>query len=157
MDSSTLRMLAFAVLGMAAIWWFTRGGGGRAEAFETYDEEDGGEQDYEDDMPEDMQEEGFADPQTQESIPGLGPMARSVDLLPKPMPQQDEWSEFSPAAMAGQNFLTAQRFMGTDTKGSTLKNANYDLRMAIPVPKTSFVWNNSTIDADVYRRPLEGL
>lgn len=79
------------------------------------------------------------------------------DLLPKPnTPQVQDFGEFAPKALQGQNFLEVSKQIGLDTQGSSLKNANYQLRADPPNPRMSVgPWLNSTIDPDLLRRPLE--
>ena len=86
------------------------------------------------------------------TIPPSGAMTTSADLLPKPV---QGWNDtFRPQNLSNMNFVDAVKFQGFDTKGSTLKNANYDIRPSIPVPKKISDWNNSSVDPDVMRRPL---
>ena len=82
------------------------------------------------------------------------------DLLPKDAAN----NKFSQLAPAGQgslqdvNLLSAGWSYGIDTVGSTLRNANLQLRSEPPNPKLNVgPWNSSTIDAgsDALRRPLE--
>jgi len=160
MDSANLQTYALIALVVLAVWWYlSRPRGSRyAGYYDTYGEDEDYESGEEEGFAGYDEEEGFAQQPGGPVLPlGSNGMTSSVDLLPAPAAKADNWSEFSPGALTGQNFLQAPLFIGTDTVGSTLKNANYDLRAAIPVAKASFVWNNSTIDADVYRRPLEGL
>lgn len=81
----------------------------------------------------------------------------AADLLPKPnTPQVQDFGEFAPKALQGQNFLEVSKQIGLDTQGSSLKNANYQLRADPPNPRMSVgPWMNSTIDPDLLRRPLE--
>lgn len=51
--------------------------------------------------------------------------------------------------------LDASRFIGQVS--STLRNANYDLRCAPPIPRVDVgPWQQTTMEADPFRRPLEG-
>lgn len=81
----------------------------------------------------------------------------SADLLPKPVPTKDDFSEFAPKGlMMGQNFLDAQKFIGINTQGSSLRNASHDLRSTPLIPKRAVgPWGESSIDPDLYRKPLE--
>ena len=89
------------------------------------------------------------DSSTASPSPSIGVAA---DLLP-----HEDFSTYAPQALQGQNFLSPQALIGTDTVSSSLKNANWDLRNTIPIPKKSVgPWQNSTIDPDVLRRPLNG-
>ena len=79
-------------------------------------------------------------------------MTTSAALLPKPA---NNWNDnFRPQDLSNINFIDATKFQGYDTKGSTLKNANRDLRPSIPVPKLVTPFHNSDVDPDVLRRPI---
>lgn len=59
-------------------------------------------------------------------------------------------------ALSDQNFLTAGYHIGINTVGQTLRNANRQLRSEPPNPQTKISpWNQSTIEPDINRRPLE--
>jgi len=59
-------------------------------------------------------------------------------------------------ALSDQNFLTAGYHIGINTVGQTLRNANRQLRSEPPNPQNKVSpWNQSTIEADINRRPLE--
>jgi hypothetical protein len=101
-------------------------------------------------------EETYA-PSSNAAVPMLNV---STDLLPKPsggMTGGENWSEFAPKdALKNQNFLDATKFIGVNTQGSSLRNANYDLRSSMPIPKSDVgPWSGSSIDPDLMRRPLE--
>jgi len=88
------------------------------------------------------------------------PQSISTDLLPKPDGSaDDDFAQYAPdpAALVAQNFVDATKFVGVDTIGSTLKNANYGLRADIPIPRNQDTgpWLQSSIDPDLYRKPLE--
>jgi hypothetical protein len=87
----------------------------------------------------------------------MGPMSKSVDLLPKPPTSSSEFGEFAPKSLQGQqSFLDPTRYIGVDSVGSSLRNANYQLRRDPPVTKTNVgPWSQSSIDADLMRRPLD--
>ena len=54
------------------------------------------------------------------------------------------------------NLLKAGYHIGIDTVGSSLRNANLQVRSEPPNPQISVgPWNNSTIEGDPFRRPLE--
>jgi hypothetical protein len=56
----------------------------------------------------------------------------------------------------GVNFLNAGYLIGVDTIGSTLRNANQQIRSEPPNPQLLVSpWNNTTIEPDVFRQPLE--
>lgn len=107
--------------------------------------------------PQEMErEEGFVQPGPAGMGSTMGPMAVSADLLPKPVGGSTDFGEFAPKNLGQQNFLDAAKFIGIDTQGSSLRNATYDLRRPPAIPKTNVgPWNNSTLEADLYRRPLD--
>ena len=81
------------------------------------------------------------------------------DLLPKDA-ANSKWAQVNPAGQGDvkdQNFLSAGYMIGINTVGSSLKNANLQLRSEPVVPKVSVgPFLNSTYEAsDVLRRPLE--
>lgn len=85
-----------------------------------------------------------------------GLMSVATDLLPKPTYKDQDFAEFAPKALLGQNFLETKKYIGVDTKGSSLRNANYDLRSTPSIPRQNVgPWAQSTIDADLLRKPLE--
>jgi hypothetical protein len=78
------------------------------------------------------------------------------DLLPKDM--NSDWSNINPANadLKNINLLSAGQLIGINTVGSSLRNPSLQERSEPVIPKTNIgPWNNSTIDADTYRRPLE--
>ena len=78
------------------------------------------------------------------------------DLLPKD--GNSEWSNINPANadLKNLNLLSAGQLIGINTVGSSLRNPNMQERSEPVIPKTNIgPWNNSTIDADTLRRPLE--
>lgn len=89
--------------------------------------------------------------------PLVQPTNVAADLLPKPStPQVMDFGEFAPKALQGQNFLEVSKQLGVDTQGSSMRNANYQLRADPPNPRATVgPWMNSTIEADLLRRPLE--
>lgn len=80
-----------------------------------------------------------------------------AELLPRDV--NSEWAKLNPRA-AGDfqnvNLLRAGYWTGIDTVGSTLRNANLQVRSEPPNP-TNVVspWNNTTIAPDLMRVPLE--
>lgn len=124
----------------------------------TYD----GEEEEEVDTPPDETYETYAPlaPTTVSNAPMMPSRGLATGLLPQPAAQMtggDDWSEFAPKdALKNQNFLDATKFIGVNTQGSSLKNANYDLRSSMPIPKADVgPWSGSSIDPDLMRRPLE--
>ena len=56
----------------------------------------------------------------------------------------------------GVNFLNAGYLIGVDTIGSSLRNANLQVRSEPPNPQLIVSpWMNTTIEPDVFRQPLE--
>jgi hypothetical protein len=56
----------------------------------------------------------------------------------------------------GVNFLNAGYLIGVDTIGSSLRNANLQIRSEPPNPQLVVSpWMNTTIEPDVFRQPLE--
>ena len=78
------------------------------------------------------------------------------DLLPKDM--NSDWSNINPANadLKNINLLSAGQLIGINTVGSSLRNPNLQERSEPVIPKTNIgPWNNSTIESDNLRRPLE--
>ena len=126
-------------------------------------EEEYQDEEYEEDEDEDDDEENEMVEQYSNALPASGPLpgapmlSVATDLLPKSTPQvQSKFGEFAPKSLLGQNFLDAKKYIGVDTKGSSLRNANYDLRSSPAIPRKDVgPWSNSTIDAELFRKPLE--
>lgn len=81
----------------------------------------------------------------------------SEDLLPKDA-ANSKWAQVNPAGqgdVSNQNFLTAGWSIGINTISGTLRNANLQLRSEPPNPRGAWPINNSTIQPDLLRRPLE--
>jgi archaellum component FlaF (FlaF/FlaG flagellin family) len=81
----------------------------------------------------------------------------SSDLLPKTTAVvKDPTFTFAPNKDVKLLIKPAQSVIGVNTQGGSLRNANLDLRSAPAIDKKEVSpWLNSTIDADLYRRPLE--
>ena len=82
------------------------------------------------------------------------------DLLPSQ--ESKAIQEFNLAQPIGEgiladvNLLDAGAHIGINTVGQSLRNANLQLRSEPPNPQLNTgPWNNSTISADMQRRPLE--
>ena len=79
------------------------------------------------------------------------------ELLPKG--SDNEFSKINPSGsgdLKNVSFLKAGYHIGINTVGQSLRNANLQLRSEPPNPQLNTgPWNNSTITADVQRRPLE--
>ena len=89
----------------------------------------------------------------------LQPVVNPVDLLPKD--QNSQWAALNPNSMTQGNvlmpdLLQAGYHIGLDTIGQTLRNANLQIRSDPVIPKQNIgPWNQSTIEADLGRVPLE--
>jgi len=79
-------------------------------------------------------------------------------LLPKDLlPLNDDNLYADADSLEGQNFLDAGYHSGINTVGSSLRNANLQLRADPVINKVNVgPWNNSTIQADNNRKPLDG-
>lgn len=83
-------------------------------------------------------------------------------LTPEELKPQDNsslWAQVNPAgegSLKGRSFLQAGHHIGINTVGQTLRNANLQLRSEPPNPQVLVSpWNQTTIEPDVNRRPLE--
>ncbi len=80
-----------------------------------------------------------------------------AELLPKDTNSQ--WAQLNPSGkgeLANVNLLKAGYHIGIDTVGQSLRNANLQIRSEPPNPQLSVgPWNNSTIEPDFMRPPLE--
>jgi len=89
----------------------------------------------------------------------LKEVANPTDLLPQD--KNSQWSELNPSSMKSDDvmmpdLLQAGHHIGLDTIGQSLRNANLQLRSDPIVPKADVgPWNQSTIEADTNRVPLE--
>ncbi len=80
------------------------------------------------------------------------------DLLPKDA-ANSRWAQMNPSTpgdVGNNNYLNAGYFVGIDTQGQSLRNANLQLRSEPPNPTTPVSpWMISTITADNNRKPFE--
>lgn len=80
------------------------------------------------------------------------------DLLPKDA-ANSKWAQVNPAGqgdLKDKNFLNAGFHVGINTVGTSLRNANRSIRSEPPNPQVKVSpWNQTTIEADLNRRPLE--
>jgi hypothetical protein len=71
-----------------------------------------------------------------------------------------KWAQVNPMGQGdinGKNFLNAGALIGVNTVGQSLRNANQQLRSEPPCPQLQVsIWNQTTIEPDLQRRPLEG-
>ena len=78
------------------------------------------------------------------------------ELLPKESGVWAEQNPSGPGSLKGKNFLSAGALIGVNTIGQSLKNASWDLRSEPANPQTPVsIFNNSTFQPDLLRRPLE--
>jgi hypothetical protein len=79
------------------------------------------------------------------------------DLLPQD--QNSQWAALNPVSqgnIAAPDLLQAGYHIGLDTIGQTLRNANLQERSDPIIPKAAVgPWNQSTIEPDIGRVPLE--
>lgn len=101
-------------------------------------------------------------PPSTQNVPSgfeVQPVANPGDLLPHD--QNSQWSALNPVAMnqgsvAMPDLLQAGYHIGLDTIGQTLRNANLQLRSDPIIEKQAAgPWNQSTIEPDLARVPLE--
>jgi hypothetical protein len=80
-----------------------------------------------------------------------------AELLPKDTNSQ--WAQLNPSGkgeLANINLLKAGYHIGIDTVGQSLRNANLQIRSEPPNPQLNVgPWNQSTIEPDFLRVPLE--
>ncbi len=84
------------------------------------------------------------------------PSLNPSELLPNDT--NSEWANINPASndLKNLNLLTPNQVIGINTVGSSLRNANLQVRSEPAIPKANVgPWNASTIDSDTFRRPLE--
>lgn len=86
---------------------------------------------------------------------GLQDVANPKELLP--IDTNSQWEGMAPSNNGDiPDLLTAGQHIGLDTIGQTLKNANLQLRSDPIIPKSETgPWNQSTIETDFARTPLE--
>ena len=99
----------------------------------------------------------------QTSMPGIPSscsqpnIQNPAELLPKD--SNSQWAQLNPSGkgeLANVNLLKAGYHIGIDTVGQTLRNANLQIRSEPPNPQMNVgPWNNSTIESDYFRPPLE--
>ena len=82
---------------------------------------------------------------------------QASELLPRDA--NSVWAQqnpLGPGSLKGVNFLSAGALIGINTVGQSMKNANLQLRSEPPNPQVPIsIFNNSTIEPDFNRRPLE--
>ena len=79
------------------------------------------------------------------------------ELLPKDT--NSEWAQLNPSGkgeLSNINLLKSGYHIGIDTVGQSLRNANLQIRSEPPNPQLNVgPWNQSTIESDFLRPPLE--
>jgi hypothetical protein len=79
-----------------------------------------------------------------------------ADLLPKDGNNAWGLQPMGSGDYLGVNFLNAGYLTGIDTVGSSLRNANLQVRSEPPNPQLIVSpWSNTTIEPDTFRQPLE--
>ncbi len=94
--------------------------------------------------------------QTPQNSCNTQPALNPSDLLPND--KNSEWSNINPASndLKNLNLLNPNQLIGINTVGSSLRNANLQIRSEPAIPKVNVgPWNSSTIESDTFRRPLE--
>lgn len=111
--------------------------------------------------------EGFADFATVGTVPmeaaqkpqGCYPREQLNPMELLPSDPNSQWAQVNPTGagdIQGKNFLSAGALIGINTIGQSMRNANLQLRAEPPNPQVQpGPWNQSTIEPDLSRRPLE--
>ena len=83
------------------------------------------------------------------------PVMDPKQLLPSD--NNNEWSNIMPNNdLKNVGMLNAGHHIGMNTVGSSLRNPNLQVRSEPTIPQSNIgPWNNTTIEADTLRRPLE--
>tara|TARA_B110001452_G_scaffold240406_1_gene221964 strand:- start:910 stop:1506 length:597 start_codon:yes stop_codon:yes gene_type:complete len=89
---------------------------------------------------------------------GNKPIANPSDLLPAD--SNSAWATLNPLASSDLqqvNLLNPTQMVGINTQGTSLRNANLQIRSEPPNPRmnTNCPWNVSTIEGDKFRKQLE--
>jgi len=104
-----------------------------------------------------MQGNNFLQVGSNPSVPETNaPKMNPSDLLPKDA--NSDWASVNPASndLTGVSLLNASDAIGINTVGSSLRNANLQIRSEPIIPKVNIgPWNQSTVEGDPYRRALE--
>jgi hypothetical protein len=85
------------------------------------------------------------------------PASNPADLLPSNSASSNWASSVPNSDLKGINLLNPSQITGINTQGSSLRNANLQIRSepANPRTNTNCPWNISTIETDSFRKPLE--
>ena len=85
------------------------------------------------------------------------PSVEPSELLPKD--KNSEWAKLNPhgaGELSDVNLLKAGHHIGVNTVGSSLRNANLQLRSEPPNPQSNVgPWLQTTIEPDLQRKPLD--
>jgi len=88
---------------------------------------------------------------------GAPPLIDPAELLPRD--ENSEWAALNPMGsgdLQNVNLLQSGHHLGINTVSSSLRNASYDIRGDVPNPQAPVgPWNQTTIQPDINRRPLE--
>jgi hypothetical protein len=152
------KMLLVLIISMIAIWGLLSYNGQMKMVRDTMEDASDAK------SVEESEEKGYQGepaPSTGKAEPGyaLQPVANPTDLLPKD--KNSEWNALNPSSIddAGvkmPDLLEAGYHIGLDTIGQSMRNANLQLRSDPTIPKSNVgPWNQSTIEADTVRQPLE--
>ena len=151
------KMLLVLIISMIAIWGLMSYNGQMKLVRDTM--EDGSEaKEAKEETYEDSAEPAPASGKTEAGY-ALQPVANPTDLLPKD--KNSEWNNLNPINVDDEgvkmpDLLEAGYHIGLDTIGQSMRNANLQLRSDPSIPKSNVgPWNQSTIDADTIRQPLE--
>ena len=119
-------------------------------------------------MPMPKKTEGFNNMENMEGPADFGSAQPPAGCYPRdqltpsellPTDNTSTWAEqnpMGPGSLKGKNFLSAGALLGVNTVGQSLRNANWQLRSEPPNPQVPVsIFNQSTIQPDVNRRPLE--
>ncbi len=94
--------------------------------------------------------------------PGLSCYPRDTVTAAELLPREDPYNQWSqvnpdtPGHLADKNFLESGYHHGINTVGSSLRNANQQLRADPPIPQVPVsIWNTSTIEPDTNRRGFD--
>ena len=151
------KMLLVFIISMIAVWGLLSYNGQMKLVRDMM--EDGTEDKDAEESPE-KESEG-PEPSSGKSEAGyaLQPVANPSDLLPKD--KNSEWNNLNPTSIDDEgvkmhDLLEAGYHIGLDTIGQSMRNANLQLRSDPVIAKADIgPWNQSTIDADTTRQPLE--
>lgn len=70
----------------------------------------------------------------------------SANLLPSETATKSDWALQTPSDLTDKNFLVSDQLDGLDTSGSSMRNANRQLRAEPVIPRVEVSpWNQSTI------------